>query len=249
MLLDKFLFYDFILVALLVFIDWLFGETKRASIRNKVGDFWLKIASIDYKGLLKEDALRVRKVFVKVLGKPFFSVHFFMSNLVLSYLIQLTLGLHNIYEESVWIFLTLVILAAFASYTSLSVTYFLLGIMAKQDKLILIVLLVVLDFAIAIVFYILHLMFGFFIFQKIPVLDYLVSEGSVLAYIAYVFIPSVPFLVIAIIFILTKLFRVVIQPITGAVLYAFYDSKKGVLSVLATGIGSIAKIVQLYINQ
>ena len=66
---DGFLFWDAVLVAALVFADWLLGEEKRAAMREKAGDWWLHVQEISFAGLVGEYARKVRKGLQRIVGK------------------------------------------------------------------------------------------------------------------------------------------------------------------------------------
>src|SRR5688572_8165526 len=72
--LDAFLFWDAVIVAILMFIDWAVGKRGRESIRNVVAAWWIRINDNTFTGLVAADAALLRSRFVQWFGHGVFSL-------------------------------------------------------------------------------------------------------------------------------------------------------------------------------
>lgn len=279
--LDKFLFYDSLFVSLLLFVDWLIGETKREEIRDKAGEWWLHVQEYSYKGLAQEDAAYVKNVLSKIFGSNWLSFRFIFGCVAVSFtlsLIIILLIITNLGNQPSWkdvysLFISFVMPNAIFDWLSLSLTYYLLGLMEKSNSFYTIIAIIIIDLVTAIILGI-AVAFSFLIISgqmniedcfSIDKLESIISfilysfeslfcetsKRDILIGFSYVYgaiftgiLPSLFHLIVATIFLGSKLIRPVGKPIIGSVLYALHDSKKGVLSILAVGFGALAKLIQ-----
>ncbi|WP_171231026.1 hypothetical protein [Ruegeria sp. HKCCA6707] len=72
---DEFFFAVASIVSILVFLDWLLGEEKRAAIREWVGSAWLHLGEARYGEIFLEDIQYVRSLALLVFGTPAFSMN------------------------------------------------------------------------------------------------------------------------------------------------------------------------------
>jgi hypothetical protein len=281
---DEFLFYDLVAVSLLLLVDWFLGETRRQNMRERAGEWWLHVQEYSYQGLAKEDAAYVRAKLVKIFGENWLSPRFvfgsFFVSSILSGIVLSLILLETGYQDMNW----QQYLAFIASFTlpnaildwmSLSLTIYLLGLMARSAHFFNIVLIAIVDVIVAIALGVGVVFMFFFLVSVfecenldciaksavdtlsyteeifIAVLEphYLrtvsFSQGSILLGAIFTStLPSLIHLFIALIFLGSKLIRPIGKPVVSAVLFAFHDSKKGVLSVIAVGLGAAAKLIQ-----
>ena len=81
---DDFLFWDALIVALLIFSDWILGRDRRERMKESVGDWWLYLDSSTYAGLVAEDAGRVRRFLERLFSHSWLSPTFLQRTFLYS---------------------------------------------------------------------------------------------------------------------------------------------------------------------
>lgn len=269
--LDKFLFWDCVIVALLTFADWLLGEEKRAAMREKVGEWWLHVQEISFSGLVAEDAGIVRRALQRFFGKIngfrciLLTFVFSFGITIISYYILFVLLFlkERTFVEVVTNFVAIVtelapfLLAviifwglpnAFFDWLSLALTMFFLKLMERNTNPLFLSVLILFDIfgAILFAFFAFYLgaallpgptgIGGIIFVSQLAIVGIVVSITSA--------IPSILHLLLSFVFLLSKLFRPLLQKPISIILIRFHESRQGVLTQLAVGAGAIAKLVQ-----
>lgn len=257
-------------MTLLVFADWLLGEKKRAAMREKVGEWWLHLEEVSFSGLVAEDADLVRRALQRFFGKTYgfrcIILTFFLSFSFITisymwfllYLSDLTFVV--IISDFVAILKELAphmfivikhwgLPNAFFDWLSLALTMFFLKLMARNAKPLFLCVLILFDIIGAIVFAIIPFYIGAAFLPQtggragLIFLTQLVIVGSVVAITSA--IPSILHLMLSLVFLLSKLFRPLIQKPISLILIRFHESRQGVLTQLAAGFGAVAKLIQM----
>jgi hypothetical protein len=268
--LDKFLFWDTLIVTLLVFADWLLGEKKRAAMREKVGEWWLHLEEVSFSGLVAEDADLVRRALQRFFGKTYgfrcIILTFFLSFsfITISYMWFLLYLSDLTFVVIISDFVAIVkdlaphmfivikhwgLPNAFFDWLSLALTMFFLKLMARNAKPLFLCVLILFDIIGAIVFATIPFYIGVAFLPQpggragLMFLTQLAIVGSIVAITSA--IPSILHLMLSLVFLLSKLFRPLIQKPISLILIRFHESRQGVLTQLAAGFGAVAKLIQM----
>lgn len=81
---DGFLYVDVLVVATLVFLDWVLGKERRKKIREGVGDWYLYLEESTYGKLLSDDAEKIRGHFTCFFGDTFLSKRRIITSILVS---------------------------------------------------------------------------------------------------------------------------------------------------------------------
>ena len=163
---DDFLFWDFIVVTMLVAVDWLLGEERRNSMRDTVGYWWIHAENIGYGELAAEDASIMRCMLVWLLGNGWFTARRISSSILVGIILAITVGFVFVVVTPsdrlavvpfVAILLVTCIIAlptAISCWLSFSLTIIFLGWMVKRPVLWFYVFIVLIDIvALALILY------------------------------------------------------------------------------------------------
>lgn len=287
---DTFLFWDFVLVTFLLFVDWYIGTERRARMRDMVGDWWLYLGQITYSDLVIEDAKYVRAQLVRWFSNGWFTRSRIIRSFIASILITL-FGMYflslieygNLYTKDnldakigliylfiIYLFIPMFIPNALFDWVSISVTISLLDIMSKlkgNNYLIIIyVVFISADFILA-VFLSIPALIGFLFIWAVVFdgLGYPITlamfidapVGVYRFYFAMLFLTGVPIVILItstlptllhifymVLLVMCKTGRSVLRGPVSTILLRFHESKRGVLTLLAITVGTVAKLIQ-----
>ena len=255
-------------------LDFLLGPDYRKRIKDIVHEWWLWVENLSVRQLLVDDARVVLVFFNQQFGEQLFSAKLVLKSGLLSIMILIlgtatifvsivdrTPDITNVQVLSLFAICTLV--NAYFDYISLAFTMFLLRIMARSVSLVRICLIIVLDlfivysllFIIALSVFVLLYLSVYVLGQSVGTIvfsapgTYSIAIKDFPIEIIYLvlftsLLPSLFHLVLAFIFLTSKLLRPLLQQPTSLVLLRLYQSEKGVLTLLAVGCGGVAKLVQ-----
>jgi hypothetical protein len=169
---DTFLFWDAVAVAALVFADWAIGEKKRAVMREKIGEWWVRVDDISFAALISEDARGIRRFFHRVFGPRWFSVRCVILSCAISVLLTtgfaltaairfaIMVELPEANTLSIILSLAFVVQNAAFAWMSLGLTMALLRVMERTVRPLVLLGCVLLDSAAALGFAFLSLLSG-----------------------------------------------------------------------------------------
>ena len=222
---DGFLFWDLVIVTILVLADWLLGEEKRKAIREKLGDWWLHVEGISFVGLVAEDAQKVRKGLQRVFGEKWTGFRCIFLSIVISLVLTLAvvtaslsililpgLGEFDELVEGIWnLYYLFAVQNAVLDWLSVAFTIFLLKLMERQVTTLRLAGLVLVDSLAAL------LLAGIALSVGMGILDWWKSGFAAAVVVAFALIPiiaiaftsALPTLVhltLAIIFMASKLY-------------------------------------------
>ncbi len=261
---DSFLFFDALLVFALIFIDWLLGETRRVHIRESLESLWIKINDIAYSTILAKDARRSLVFLEKLFDIGWFSKRrMLLSLLTTSVLVLVPLYItifdpSAVYAKSPNINASITAQILFPSailfWFSLSVSISFLKVISKQEKFILPLIFVLIDLIIACAIFLVCQTWQYFVFYfnigTGGTTIYIPYELGILSLVTLVFsmAPSLVHILYSTTTLFLKVFRGVIRGPINLVVFRITESRQGVLTQLALGIGSMAKIVQEFVK-
>ncbi len=272
---SQFLFYDLLIVTLLVLADWLIGEENRQKMRNAVADWWVLVASISFYGFGKREAAVILRFLHRVVGKPASIFHITIITLALSFILSATiifsiwyahpfLGVSDFEEISDALFLSLriwgdILIASpinvLFTWISFIITLIFLQKMVESVSLYALVKFALLDTILGIFAAITSFAGTWALVRVFPgFLDYPIDDvGDIPAVLIFVpvillanLLPSLLHLIAALTFLLSRLFRPLVQLPSALVLERFAESKKGVLSLVAIAVGTAAKLIDTW---
>lgn len=258
-------FWTLVICVILTAIDWWIGPEGRATMREKMGGWWLHVSEISYAGLVAEDAEKVLQVFYRIFGEHTFHSRFIWrvtltSVIVTALLIVIFIPITRLFQYNMIYTYTFILYFPFNAcfdVVSLSFTMYLLKKIIANVRSFYIIKLIGYDFLIGIGTAIATMFAGSFVLETLiefGVADALEHprarvvvpmESSLRVGTAVLITSLLPTLVhfsVGVVFLLSKLFRPVLQPIIGRVLYLFYRSKRGVLTQIAIGVGIVVNI-------
>jgi len=295
---DEFTICVALLVAGLIFVDWLLGETKRARMREHLGEWWLMVEETNFEGFLPPHAEKIRRRFESLLGnRGWLSIRFFLfaafasailtAITVVFFLLKADWIVYDsilfsslLAEEPIQAFLSfylnLVAQNILLFWVSLGITLFFLRLMERSNKWYRLLGLLFADLIFIVILAIGTVLISALLVQHIikPLglpspFDYLIepkkftsleqlfqyreSWGTLVGVLIWAallsgILPMVPHLGILFLFLSSKLLRPILKPVICQILYAFYDSKKGVLTSIAVAVGTLAKIIQIMVR-
>ncbi len=260
---DAFLSLDVALVATLILADFLIGKKGRAAMREKVGDWGLKLQQVNFLGFESAHAGKIRSWLERFFGNRWFRLKFFLRTALLSigitfcavFLFNILLIDKRSFGRSdelfgFTLFLDVYLPNLLADWFSLAITIFVLKKMQESVHTIRLMLLMVVDLAAVIVLSFAALMgsLGLARFLGLQPPIHIIA-GAALVIILWIItltsvLPSLAHLFVALVFCLSKLLRPVLQKPVELVLLRFYESEKGLLTLLAVGLGALSKIIQ-----
>ena len=279
---DRFLFLDAVAVALLLCADFLLGAQKRKIIKEKIGEWWVRVDDMSFAGLIAEDARVVRRALLAMFGSKWWGLRCMILSLVIS--AALTFGGTGLavdravtrleafpgelqaHRNPLLVLIGTIFLVpnGFFGWLSLGMTMQFLRWMERSVASMRLLLLVVADLVIVVACAMASLIAGLILAFVVDIAgNRAIGQpftAAVVGLISFVAIlsrplfrialiasawPALVHLLIAAAFWASKLFRPVIQRPVGLVLLRFHESKKGTLSLLAAGLGVVAKLVQL----
>jgi hypothetical protein len=280
---DHFLFIVALVCGVLVFVDWAIGTVGRASMRQQLAEWWIRLDDNTFAGLVAQHAGRLKDFFLKHFGKKWYSSRRVLMAILVSsmcFLVVATLinidsvaGFHS--NKALEIFILLIPNAIF-DWLMLNQTIFLLRFIERSTSLFRLLVIAAIGFLAAMLkpFIVLpmgmilesawelsgatpviHSAFDIVFGQPPPVpppacVECLFDEWFVdlfkivFAVILTGFIWSITHIFAALTFAASKLFRPIVKPLLSWLLYRFQESEKGVLTVIATGGGTVAKLIQ-----
>lgn len=333
--LDKFLFVTVLLVSFFTFIDWLIGESKRAQMRERIGEFWLHLHQSDLSTLFAETSVQTLKILERIRGKRWKTLRLISFSVLTSLLIfvifavvtsgtshnssfnqryfinlsstystsrELILGGFSAELASVASALGMMIANIITGMLSILITIKFITLLIKHFSLLVLPAYLIIDilFALLAVMFTLPLGHFFSVTISAELMPYSFSDGlpyslsdevpnfyyinefwgrygivgrwvdiyqqhyedledlilygklpSLLILFNVVILisglwPTMLHIIQMFILVILRLTQPITQPLISAVAYAFYDSKKGVLTTLAIGLGIIAKLLQIW---
>ncbi|BBO85786.1 hypothetical protein DSCO28_63520 [Desulfosarcina ovata subsp. sediminis] len=252
---DKFFYISLVFVASLTFIDFLLGEEKRNAMKDRLGCWWIYLSDISYAGLVANDAKKVRLFIDKVLGNGFFSFRFFISSMILSVgflwltdFIAVNVFLENVSTDySSWDIesILLMISNGLLNYFSFGITVHLLKKMESQTSIVILVVILLSDIIIAsIIALIAYVLMSVILGDAESILEVVAHAIVLVIVMISSFIPTIIHALFTLLFLLSKLFRPLIQKPSELVLLRLSQSSKGILTLLAAAIATIAKLIE-----
>lgn len=285
---DGFLLFDAVFVTLLVFADWLLGQEKRVAMRERVGEWWIRVQDVSFTGLMAEDAGKIHARMEIVFGSGILSARRLLvtSGLILALTVMLipaiqiaaVLILINFipppdttsFLDIVRLFwdprltidnpqiATTIVVNILTGFISLAATMFFLQLMARGVSLIRLLVFIGADLVSILFLFLLNVMISFTsLIDSVGLLIYSSVYGGAAFFISILFLatvsllaaiisilPSIFHLGVAASFMLSKIFRPLIQKPLELLLIRFHESPQGVLTQLAIGIGFGAKLLQ-----
>lgn len=266
------------IVFLLIAIDWLIGPEGREAMREKMADWWRRLEKISFTGLAAEDARKVLGWLHKVIGPtwrhPRTIIMSVLFSIVITIVLTATFLALSMQSLFTWyfswnLFLIFAIPNAVFDWLSVAATMGLLGWMAKSLSGWRLFSIVLFDVFLAFIFAILVLMSASAIMNIMVgpsfssntvflgavgfLVGALLGESDAVRFflLAILFTSALPTLLhsgLSFVFLSSKLFRPVIQPIASRLLYLFSVSNRGVLTQLSIGIGFTAKLIQQWVK-
>jgi len=258
--LDTFLFWDLVLVTVLVFTDWLLGEDNRARMRELCGLLWLHVNSLSFVGFTAKEAKALRRIARMVLGHRVLSLRFFACACSLGFLGRSALTCLIIVEDSQLapIYVTVTLAGVFTDFASLAIALWLLGLMEKNVSLFRLLGLIIADLvaavALCLVGPILNAVISLSLLSRLDLpwdmaLAYLFWGTSFCVLMGVPsLMPTGAYLSLAILFLAAKCIRPFLQKPTELLLLRFYESDRGVLSLVAVALGVVAKLMQQFLK-
>ncbi len=263
---DTFLFWDAVIVTALCLTDFLFGKDGRAAMRERIGEWWLRVEEMSFAGLVAEDAKAIIRFFHKIFGESELSAKFIFRSVALSIsilfvgMVSATIISEGSFDKFLdeffftsdidifWRpFLIYAPINGILDWISLFATIYFLGIMARSDGLSVIMGVIGLDVIVAGVL-------GIIVIAISSFLSNFFGGGGFLSGIEYAFfgavvlftslLPTLIHLLVAFVFLISKLLRPIVQKPLALILLRFHESDKGALTLLAIMTGTLAKLIQ-----
>ena len=271
---DGFLLWDAIIIASLVFADWLLGNEQRKALKDKVGYWWLYLEEMSFSGLVAKDAGRVSRTFKRIFGARWWGVRRIglasLVSLIISFVFIMVevpklvcetmenSGFHLAepsmipYLTTGPLFRTSSVPNAIVGWASLSITIWLLTMMARSVSPIRLGFLMITDIVIAaLLVYVCYIVtIGLHLtqidpnFPELQGLQMQLIHESVFPITVIASLPTLIHLLVVIVFLGSKLFRPLLVKPVSLIMLRLYESPKGVLSQLAVGLGAVAKLLQ-----
>lgn len=280
---DRFFFVVALICGILVFVDWAIGPAGRASMRQKLAEWWIRLDDNTFSGLVAQHAGRLKNFFLKYFGEHWYSLRrVLMAAAISSLCLLVVIALLDInsvtYFNSTdaleiltvilpnaifdWLMLNLTI--SLLRFIEMSTSLFRLSIIAAIGFFaVTIKPIIVLPMAAAlglalefagitpVIRSAFDIIFGPPPPTPPPICVECVFDGwfldtleIILAIILTGFIWSIAHILASLTFSISKLFRPIVKPILSWLLYRFQESEKGVLTVVAAGGGTAAKLIQ-----
>lgn len=234
-------------------------------MRRDLEKFWKLLRKISYVGLVRRDALKSYKLLQRVFGRSCFNPRFIITILLVSGLLTVSViefqkfllsPDHQIRTNSYLVNLSANMAGG---WLSLALTMYLLRYMAvKGTSIGILAGTVVLDFVAALVFGVMAILTAVLIAQVFPLTpkepkpDLFNSMVNGVVFLSLAFLTSVwpTFLHVGIstIFVLSKLFRPLIQKPICILIFPFTESRKGPLTLLAIGVGTVTKLAHQWLK-
>ncbi len=264
---DIFFYCVVVFVVFITFIDWLIGKDGRSKIKDKVAEFWLYLSAMSFAGLVSKDAQKIRKIAQIIFGKKIIHIRFIITSLIISSLMTIAFAaivfslvgpygkapLGPIFGVKLYLLYghKLLLLSSCLISVGYAITIGLFKLMERQTRLWLLAVIVmaniILVYVISCVSYLLSYTVGLvghpfasFSFS----LYYQILGLAALPVVLAALIPPLSHIIITSVFIISKLFRPLIQKPLELILLRLEESDKGVLTLVATAIGILAKLTQ-----
>ena len=256
---DGFAFFIFIIVTIITFVDWLLDDNQRNELRERIADWYVFLADTSFEQLLAKAALTIRKSIEKVFGKNWLSLRFIFlsfslaiaSSIAITVLIrQYVVGNDSVEDFLIIGSLFLVVSSSFSTWISLSLLVRMFKVMEQHPSFRYLLFIIVIDI-IAVICSILFIgiiaygIWYLFLWEPVGALVlFIIFIPELIASCITSLLPIFIHILISISFIISKLTFPILKPPVTLILLRVNESKKGVLSLLAIGIGAIAKITQ-----
>ena len=257
---DPFFYSILTVVVALSFIDFLLGEDRRQRMRSGLETFWLHIATMSFTGLAREDARVVLTWLRDRFGTNWKTPRFMIVAMAVSgifslYAIFLLMMLDTRDARYTnYIYPGIIIPNALMDWLSLAITMWLLKQMSERGSSALLLLgVIAADIVAACVLSALAI--GGMILLSVIAPAIIPSARSFIPVLGHWFMPAVMVFMTSIlptllhlglsfVFLGSKLFRPLIQKPLSILIYPFTESKKGPLTLIACGLGAVAKLLQ-----
>ncbi len=256
---DPFFYSILTVVVALGFIDFLLGECRRKKMRSGLETFWLHIESMSFTGLAKEDARAVltwlRLKFATNWKEPRFMIRAMAVSGIISFVAIIVLE-HQIFSGggtySVFVYPTIIIPNALMDWLSLAITMWLLKQMSERGPGALLLLgaiaadivaaFVLSAFAIVGVYYLSSIGPAILLNRGLES----IGPAYLLGFMVFLtsMLPTLLHLGLSLVFLGSKLFRPLIQKPLSILIFPFTESSKGPLTLIACGLGTVAKLLQ-----
>jgi len=263
---DTFLIWDAIIVLCLTFVDWLIGTDGRRHLRDTMADWWVYVKEASFRALLANDAARLSLGLDRLLGTRIFASRYLIrvtaANLVLAVLGALVVAPHmlsDFFDARFSHVVPQAIEIANAAPSGFTASLILIIVVGAANVATMHRLLVSMGRALSvaklILFVFLNGVIGTLVFLVVTKTSTWLTTGNsdnsafsvffdwFVALFTILFWSTV-FIIIAFIFALSKLSRPIFKAPLSLFLERLAESDKGVLSLIAVGIGALAKIVQ-----
>jgi hypothetical protein len=81
---DRFFFNVALVCGVLVFADWAIGPTGRASMRQQMAEWWIRLDDNTFSGLVAQDAERLKDFLLEHFGKRWYSPRRVLTSVLIS---------------------------------------------------------------------------------------------------------------------------------------------------------------------
>lgn len=258
---DPFIYSVATVVAALVFLDFLIGEQRRQHLRDGLETFWIYIEDKSFSGLAKEDAQKLLDWLTKKFGDNWKSYGFMFRSWI--YIVVIFLFSQSIvslpYDTNSVEFVTLlmtfiiaVIPNMFTGWLSLAISIRLLTVMAnRKPSFVLLLVVLTIDLLAATLLSLVALASLEFtptiVSQFFPEQFYYYRELAFGPTVLTNALPTALHCILTVVFLGSKLLRPLIKTPLSALIFAFTESKKGPLTLISIGLGTIANLTHQWL--
>jgi len=268
---DDFLFWDAMIVVALILVDWLLGKERRRSIKERVGWWWLWLSELSFRGLIAEDARRILMLCQRIFGEKATGAKCIGRSIAISLTLSailvpaFVLGVFGPEWElpgAKFIKITAVAFATFAPFNALLdwvsvvVTMHFLTLMSQSARVGRLLALILADLVVAALLGGTVVAVGRVVETAVKTalppgsgflagLDHGIAVAMVMIVVMFTsLLPTLIHMLVGLFFLLSKVIRPILQQPTALVLQRLYESERGILTLLAAGVGGLAKLLQ-----
>ena len=264
---DIFFYCVVVFVVFMTFIDWLIGKAGRSKLKDKVAEFWFYLSDMSFAGLVSKDAQKIRKFSQIIFGKKIIHIRFIVMSLLIGTFMTITFAaivfsflgpygndpLGPIFGVKFYILYgyKLLLLSSGLICIGYAITLGFFKLMERQLKLWLLAVIAIANvfivYLIGLVTYVFSFSVGLVGFPYASFSVSLYIQMQMLAVLPVVFtamVPSLSHIVISSVFIISKLFRPLIQKPLELILLRLAESDKGVITSVSAATGILAKLIQ-----